>query len=195
MVQEGKLIVIDGIDGAGKTKQIEILSKKLVNISTFKYPTLLYPEINAYLEKKIAIDRKALFLLFLSDIANGQEQIKSEMQKGKTVILDRYIFSTIAYEVNGITYDRGKQIIECLNLLKPDHVLLLDITTEISKQRKSKQKKLDRYEKNGHYLEKVRDHFLMLYDEKFFANDWQKIDASKSIEEVHSEILKALEDK
>lgn len=187
------LIVIEGVDGCGKETQIELLKQKLENIDVFKYPTQNYPLLNDYLEKKVEFDPKALFLLFLSDISNEQQKVKQALDQGKTVILDRYMYSTIAYEVNGgMSYEQGKEIIQSIGYLQPDKVLILDISSEISQQRKSKQKELDRYEENKNYLEKVRNNFLKLYEESFHAKEWIKIDASKTVEEVHNDILEAL---
>jgi dTMP kinase len=148
--------------------------------------------LNDYLEKKVDLAPKSLFLLFLSDIANEQRKIKAALEDGKTVILDRYVFSTIAYEVNEFLYPQAKKIVEGIGFLRPDMVVLLDITPEVSQERKAKQKALDRYEEDREYLRKVRENFLRLYEEKFLCEDWKKIDGSKSIEEVHREIAKAL---
>jgi len=185
------LVVFEGIDGCGKETQIKLLKEKLGCI-VFKYPTRNYQMLNDYLEKKVSIDPKSLFLLFLADIAQEQEKVKKALAENKAVVLDRYVFSTIAYEVNGIDYANGKKIIESTGYLKPDKVLLLDISPEVSQERKKKQKELDRYEENAQYLGKVRSNFLKLCEERFLTPNWHKIDASRSIESVHADIMKLL---
>jgi thymidylate kinase len=72
-------------------------------------------------------------------------------------------------------------------------VILLDIDAKTSQERKKKQKQLDRYEENAAYLEKVRKGFLQLCKDKFMTNNWHKIDATKSTEEVNREILNLLQ--
>ncbi len=186
------LVVIEGIDGCGKGAQIDLLRKEFPEAKVFKYPTHTFQMLNDYLERKLELAPKSLFLLFLSDIANEQRKIKAALDEGKTVILDRYVFSTIAYEVNEFLYPQAKKIVEGIGFLKPDMVVLLDITPEVSQERKAKQKALDRYEEDMEYLRKVRGNFLRLYEERFLCEDWRKIDGSKSIEEVHREIAKAL---
>jgi dTMP kinase len=188
------LIVLDGVDGCGKGTQVELLKEQFPDAIVFKYPTMNFSLLNDYLEKKIELDPKALFLLFLSDIANEQESIKESLEEGKTVILDRYVYSTIAYELDSFTYGDAKRIVESIGFLRPDIVLLLDIPSEISQDRKKKQKSLDRYEEDMAYLEKVRENFLKLHGEGFLAGAWVKIDASKSVEEVHEEIKDALKE-
>ena len=188
------LIVFEGIDGSGKETQIQLLRENLVKKGkrcvVIKYPTKHYQMLNDYLEKEVSIDSKALFLLFLADIAEDQSTIKKALSTNDVVILDRYVFSTISYEVNLIDYPSGKKIVENISYLKPDHVILLDIDSKISQARKSKQKALDRYEENAIYLDKVRLNFLKLFEERFLTPNWHKIDASKAIEAVQADILR-----
>ena len=143
-----------------------------------------------YLEQKIELAPKALFLLFLADIAEDQKNVKKALSEKKTVILDRYVSSTISYEVKGIDYERGKQVVDGVKYLKPDMLILLDIGAKVSQERKSKQKKLDRYEANMEYLDKVRTNFLKLYEDKFLIDNWHKIDASRDVKAVHASIMK-----
>lgn len=185
------LIVFEGVDGCGKSTQVNLLKEKLGAL-VFKYPTRKYPMLTDFLEKKVSLDPKALFLLFLADIADDQENVRKALAEGKTVILDRYVFSTLAYEVNGITPRNGAKIVEGVGYLKPDKVLLLDIDSKTSQERKSAQKELDRYEENAAYLEKVRLNFLALAEERFLTPSWHTIDATKDVESIHSEIMKLL---
>ncbi|MFH0885294.1 MAG: dTMP kinase [Candidatus Micrarchaeota archaeon] len=192
MEMTNKLIVFEGLDGSGKTVQIELLRKKYPDAMVFKYPTKSFQMLNDYLEKKLELSSKSLFLLFLSDIANEQELVRVALDSGKTVILDRYVFSTISYELADIHFPQAKKIVEGLGFLKPDEVILLDIPPEVSQERKMKQKKLDRYEENRDYLAKVRGNFLRLEEERFLTPNWHKVDASKGIESVHADIMKLL---
>jgi dTMP kinase len=184
------LVVFEGIDGCGKETQIKLLREKRPDAVVFKYPTRNYQMLNDYLEKKVSIDPKSLFLLFLADIAEEQQKVKKALSENKLVVLDRYVFSTLAYEVNGISYEHGKKIVESVGFLKPDNVMLLDITPEISQERKRKQKELDRYEENLSYLGSVRSNFLKLHEERFLTPNWHKIDAGKGIDAVHAGIMK-----
>ena len=186
------LVVIEGIDGCGKETQILLLRENYPDAQVFKYPTKNFQMLNDYLEKKIEVAPKSIFLLFLSDIANEQRKIKEALDGGKIVILDRYVFSTIAYEVNEFLYPQAKKIVEGIGFIRPEKVLLLDISPDVSQERKSKQKQLDRYEEDKKYLGRVRENFLRLYEEKFLCDDWRKIDGSKSVEDVHMEMVKAL---
>ena len=184
-------VLIEGCDAAGKGTQIELLQKQF-ECRVFKYPTHTFSILNDYLEKKVELDRKSLFLLFLADIGNEQEKLKAALQDYEYVFVDRYVFSTIAYELNGITYEQAKKIVGDIGFAVPDKIILLDIDSKTAQMRKAKQKKLDRYEENLKYLESVRNNFLKLYGERFLASDWHKIDATKSVEQVHKDILNVL---
>ncbi len=188
---KGRLIVLEGIDGCGKGTQLEMLCKR-TDCKVFKYPTQKFSMLNDYLLKKVQLDQKSLFLLFLADIANEQKDVSGATEKHSIVVLDRYVFSTIAYEKEGISFDEGEKIVEASGMLKPDMVILLDIPVSVSQERKSKQKKLDRYEENARYLEKVRQNFLRLHEERFLTPNWHKVDASRDAESVHKDIVKLL---
>lgn len=187
------LIVFEGLDGSGKSSQIELLKKEFDCI-VFKFPTKNFSILNDYLEKKVELDSKSLFLLFLADIANELQNLSKVISKNKNkiIILDRYVFSTIAYEINGIDYERAKTIIDKIGFIRPDKVILLDLPSSISYERKKKQKELDRYEENVQYLEKVRLNFLKLEKDRFLTSNWHKIDATKSISDIHQKIMELL---
>lgn len=180
-------IAFEGIDGSGKDTQINLLREK-IKFDYFKYPTRTFGLIGDYLEKKIQLSLNSVFHLFLADIMNEQESLS----KSKFAVVDRYIFSTIAHETDGISYENAKKIVTASGFLKPKMVIYLDITPEISQERKRKQKVLDRYEENKEYLADVRKNFLKLYRDKFLTENWHLVDASKNINEVHLQILEIL---
>ncbi|MGC9005091.1 MAG: dTMP kinase [Candidatus Micrarchaeia archaeon] len=182
------MIVFEGIDGCGKNTNITLLQSEY-EFEVIKFPRDKYSLLTDFLHGKIEISRKALFLLFLSDIMDGISKVSDE----KPVFLDRYFFSTIAYEVNGIEYDTAKQIISSLSPPKPDAVILLDISPEISMERKIQQKGLDRYERDVEYLTKVRGNFLKLYKEKFYTPNWFLIDGNRPIMHVYEDVKATVE--
>ena len=186
------LVVFEGIDGCGKETQIKLLKEKRTDAVVFKYPTRHYQMLNDYLDEKLYLAPKSLFLLFLADIAHQQEEVKKALAEGKLVILDRYCLSTIAYEVNGVGYANAKKIVDGVGFLKPDMVLLLDLPPAQSQERKRKQKRLDRYEEDLDFLGRVRSNFLKLHEERFLTPNWHKVDAGRNVESVHADIMKLL---
>jgi len=186
------LLVLEGIDGCGKETQIALLRKRMPDAALFKYPTRNFQILGDYLEKRREISPKALFLLFLSDIADEQRKVEAALKAGKPVILDRYVFSTIAYELDALGFDQARDLVRSVGFIEPDLVLLLDIDGKTSQARKRKQKELDRYEEDSGYLSKVRSAYLRLEREGFLAKKWTRIDAKKGIEDVHADIMAAL---
>lgn len=184
------IVVIEGIDGSGKDTQIEQLRPEHP-FRYFKYPTPHNAKIQAYLQKKLDVGGNELVDLFLDDIYAEQEKLKAASEEG-LVIVDRYVFSTIAYEAHLMGFEEIQKRVKRKRFLAPDKVILLDLPAAVSYERKKKQKALDRYEENVAYLESVRQNFLHLFREKFLCPRWVKIDAAQSVAGVQRLILKEL---
>lgn len=183
-------IVMEGVDGSGKDTQIGLLRKKM-KFAYFKYPTPQNQKIQEYLARKLSIEGSDLVDLFLDDIYAEQEKLAGAAKKGLAIV-DRYVFSTIAYEAHLVEEEEIQRRIERRGFIRPDKVLLLDLPAKTAYERKKGQKTLDRYEEDVAYLERVRQNFLELYQERYGAKKWVKIDASRSVEEVHAAILKEI---
>ncbi|MEM3422849.1 MAG: dTMP kinase [Candidatus Bilamarchaeaceae archaeon] len=181
------IVVFEGIDGSGKDTQIELL-RKYLSFEYFKYPTKNYQILRDYLDKKISLEKKASFLLFLSDIANEQKKLENAKKSSKLVVVDRYVYSTIAYELDELGYEKSKKIVNEIDYVQPDLVILFDIDEKEAQKRKYKQKQPDRYESDSDYLKKVREKFIKLANEKFHAKKWVVLDASLSPEEINEKI-------
>ncbi len=205
---KGKFIVIEGIDGSGKTTQINQLStwlncsnlipkqNKLV-ITREPGGTKLGQSIRTLLldtSKAITPDPITELLLYAADRAQHvNEIIRPSLNKGDWVISDRFCGSTLAYQGYGRKLDI-KLIKNLENIatqgISPDITFLLDIPVEESIKRR-KSKKDDRIEREGQdFLSNVSLGFDALSED----NNWKKISALKSkeeiIEELKSEIKK-----
>ena len=183
-------ILFEGGDGTGKSTQLDLLKSKM-EFTPFRYPTDKFSMLRDHLDKRINLPPKTLFLTFLADISNEQEELETALEKGN-VLMDRYALSTIAYEVEGIPYENAKSIVTNLNLIKPDKIFLFDLPAEEAQMRKKGQKDPDRYESDVEYLDKVRKNFLKLKEEKFMCNNWMVLDCTKPIEELSENILNEL---
>jgi len=100
----GRLIVIEGADGVGKTTQVERLVNRLTSVS-FREPggTPLGERIRAELLNLAdhVINDRAELLLFLAARAQLAPEIARELKAGRTVVLDRFFLSTYAYQIAG----------------------------------------------------------------------------------------------
>lgn len=189
-LKKGILIVFEGIDGSGKTTQAEILMKKLraeeFDVVYFREPTRgkwgrkirkkaihpdsLTPEEELDLFQK---DRKE----------NVKKNLKPALGKKKIVILDRYYYSTIAYQgAKGIDKERIRHMNEEF-VVKPDLVFILDIDSQKGLKRIENRKKKFRLFEQEEYLVKVRKVFQSFKGEYFIH-----IDAQKPVDEISKEI-------
>jgi dTMP kinase len=182
------IIVIEGIDGCGKTTQSFLLSADM-QVNQLRFPDYnTMPQIRDFLEGKIQLHPKALFLMYLADICQG---IYSSGFEKNPVLLDRYIYSTVAY---ARTMDRKT----AMNIVKdvappvPDIVFWMDLPAEKGLERKKNHKEPDRYEKDLAFMEEARSVYEKMYTSGFYAKKWVRIDATKNVEKVHEEIMERL---
>tara|TARA_B100000945_G_scaffold128822_1_gene102670 strand:+ start:207 stop:842 length:636 start_codon:yes stop_codon:yes gene_type:complete len=210
---KGKFIVIEGIDGSGKTTQINQLSKWLKG-------TNLIPENNQLVitrepggtnlgecirsllldtSKEKKPDSITELLLYAADRAQHvNEVIRPSLNKGDWVISDRFTGSTLAYQGYGrklnIKLIKELEIIATQGI-SPDITFLLDIPVDESIKRRISRKE-DRIEQEGKlFLSNVSLGFKELSKD----NKWKKISAIKSqneiMYEIQSEINKLLKNK
>lgn len=105
----GRLVVFEGVEGAGKTTQLERLALRLgrhgATVRTLREPggTAIGDEIRTLLLRPgAAIPPRAEALLFMaSRAALMDEQVRPALQRGEIVLLDRFFLSTYAYQVDG----------------------------------------------------------------------------------------------
>ena len=191
-MQKGFLIVIEGIDGAGKSTQAEILMKRLqekgFDVVYFREPS--QSRWGREIKKK-AGDQESLtpeeeLDLFIKDRKdNVKKNLKPALEEKKIVILDRYYFSTIAYQgAKGIDRERIRRTNEEF-AVKPDLVFILDVDPREGLDRIKNRKRKDALFERAEYLVKVREIFRSFQGEEFVH-----IDASKPKNKVSAEIEK-----
>ena len=199
---KGKFIVIEGIDGSGKTTQINQLSQWLIGtdlipennqlvITREPGGTKLGKSIRSLLldtSKENSPDSITELLLYAADRAQHvNEIIRPSLNKGNWVISDRFCGSTLAYQGYGRKLDikliKNLETIATQDI-SPDITFLLDISVEESiKRRENRQD--DRMEKEGKaFLSNVSRGFKELSQE----SKWKLISAMNSKEKILSEI-------
>ena len=193
---KNKFITFEGVDGVGKTTQINLFLKKIkennFDYDLFREPggTNLSEKIRDILlnnDSNIAdITETLLFLTARSDLVN--KKIKPKLHKGDSyVVCDRFLDSTLAYQSFGRGIDL-KLIQDITNIVVGDAVpsttFLLDCNIDISLNRLGKK---DRMESSGKdFLLKVKQGFLELA--LLDKNRYVIIDADKSISEIENSI-------
>jgi dTMP kinase len=201
---EGKIIVIEGIDGAGKATQAKLLKDALEKngktVSMYSYPdySSVYGErIKSFLYKKITLKVDELFMLYIIDMIKDKSRIIESVKKGDYVVIDRFFFSTIAYQsAGGFSYETGKELVKLLDMPFVNKVFYISVPVSVSMQRKEKQKgkmDVDKFESDKNFLSSVSTFYDKLKNENFYAKTWEEIDGSKSIEEISYLIKKGIE--
>ena len=190
------LVVLEGIDGSGKATQIKRLVAHL-RLRGRKSAVLAYPDMNGplggliddLLHRRFELGADGQFFVFLADIARDQKRLKETLKNNDVVILDRYCFSTIAYQkCKGMDGNRALELVKGAKMTAPDLVLLLDVDASTSSARKEAQRELDAFESDPRFQENVRKAFRGLARKKFLTKRWKVIDASGEPNEVFEQI-------
>jgi len=189
-LKKGILIVLEGIDGAGKSTQARILLQRLqalrFNAVTYREPSRgkWGREIKKLAQRPDSLSPEEELALFVKDRAeNVRKNLKPALLRKKIVVLDRYYFSTMAYQgAKGIDPARIKRMNEKF-AVRPDLVFILDIEAGKGLARIHKRKKKDLLFEREEYLLKVRKIFQSFQGRKFIH-----IDASRPKTEISEEI-------
>lgn len=196
----GKLIVFEGIDGAGTEEQskrlLDFLRERKIPAERIEYPGYHNPIgkfIHDYLHKKFDLSPEVQALFYAADMINDKEKIKLWLKEGKYVIADRYFTSTLAYQgLGGVKTEKLLKLAELFEMPKPDLVLFLKVSPEISMQRKLNEKTdLDRNESDKTFLEKLSVFYEQLIKDQALSQ-WYALDGEKSKEEVFEQIKRVL---
>lgn len=157
-MKRGKFIVIDGIDGSGKSTQVNMLKKALGTRSMFTHDpggTPTGEAIRKILLGKARLSPVALLLLFLASRAALVEGvIAPALARGKNVISDRFDSSTFAYQAHASGHAEFRPLLKAFaqNVLKearPDAYIILDSDPVLARKRlfADRKKKLNAYDK------------------------------------------------
>jgi dTMP kinase len=192
------IIVIEGGDQAGKLTQSILLEKALkkrkIKTKLFHFPDYETPigkEIRKYLDGKRKFPPQVIHCLLAANRWEKFDTILAAEEKNSVLIMNRYYHSNLVY---GLANGLKQKWLEGLDegLPKADLVILLDVTQKESFSRTPRNKiggkkmKRDKFEKNKEFSIKISNLYRTVAKKKH----WKIIDATKSKEEVHEEILK-----
>lgn len=196
----GKFIVFEGPDGAGKTTIIkkvkEILEKQDLSISYYREPggTDISEKIRSIIidNDNYLMDPKTEALLFASSRAQlVAEKIIPDLKEGKIVICDRFVMSSLLYQ--GLGRNLGIDNIKNINDfatggIKPDLTLFFNIDYKTALERKRANFSPDRLENEDFSFHKtIFDGYLEMVD--LYKDEIVKVDARKSIEDLTSDVM------
>jgi dTMP kinase len=198
----GKLIALEGPDGSGKTTQIELLEKHLVQLG-YEVVRTREPGGTEISEKirEIILDNDNSKMSYMCEAllyAASRAQLVNEIIKpalklGKIVICDRFVYSSMVYQ--GIGRGLGTETVKDINEaalggLEADLIFMITIPYEEGLKRKKNQRTLDRLENGGNkFHKKVFEGYLDIckkYDKI------EVIDGNRDVKEVQKDLINAI---
>ena len=200
-IVKGNLISFEGIEGSGKSTQLNevynFLKKRKIKCIKTREPggTRLAEKIRKLIIKDLKNNEDNLteLLLLFAARSNHFLKIKKLIKKGYLVLCDRYIDSTYAYQ----HYEQGQDI-KLINFLQnliskksfPKITFFIDVPVKISKLRVKGRGRLDRFDKYGEKkLNKLRKSFINLTKKH---NRIIKIDGTKNKKDITIQIVNYL---
>jgi len=171
------IIIFEGIEGSGKTTQVNNVTKYLISKKK-KFIRIREPggSKNAEKIRNLILSNKSNFnkftdlLLYLAARSENIENIINKNYKKKILLIDRFTFSTLAYQHYG--FGISKKIINLINSymlkkIKPDHIFLHIVDENNFKKRLKKRINKNRYDKfSFSFYKKVQIGFMKLLKNK-----------------------------
>lgn len=202
-IYPGKFVVIEGIDGSGKTTQVHSLVEELSkteSVFATKNPTSrpIGKFIRDVLIEKIKVPPVSIQYLFTADRQMQQEDIVAHLKAGKTVISDRYFWSAIAYgmvDKADASKESADQLLVAQSLLShyhqfllPDLTIFLNVSVDAALERINHiQGHIKEIYEEKEKLEKISQAYEWI--NKQFPSEISLIDGSKSEKEVSDAVL------
>lgn len=216
-----KLIIMEGLDGSGKSTQTDLLEKYLID-TNIDYKKIKLPDyespsstlVNMYLGGEFGKDASdvnayaASAFYAVDRFASFKLKWKADYDAGKVILADRYATSNSIYQMEKIEEDKWDEYLEwCedfeyekIGIPRPDLVIYLDMPVEISQKLMTHryngdEGKKDVHEANVAFLNACRK--SALYAAK--KQGWKIIPCSNgidplSIDEIHNSIIRIVEE-
>lgn len=194
---KGKIIVLEGIDKAGKTTQSRLLENTFkgkgrvcTTIDFPDYSTPIGTEIRAFLEGEREYPDETKLMLLSANRWERKKDIESMLEKGSIVILNRYYHSNLVY---GVSKQLDLNWLQNLDkgLPREDLCIVLDVDHHISKSRSKSSR--DMFESDDLLLEKVHKNYKKLarrFNWKLINAEGTKMDVNKKILDLVQSVIK-----
>ena len=202
---EGKFIVIEGLDGSGKTTQIRLLTARLKamgrSVAETAEPTnattggLIRDALSGF-TPRTGTEIAALFMADrVAHNVNPVNGINVMLAQGRDVICDRYYYSSLAYQ--GVVSDPDWVFhinVDCPEIRKPDLCVFLDLDDEACIRRMEQGRSYREIYENENTLIAVRRRYFDAFRRLEGRDDIRIVNADRMAEEVAEDIFAAVKE-
>jgi len=197
--KEGRFIAFEGIDGSGKSTQIQLLANKLKDIGVTYYTTMEPTDspigslIHQIMTGRIKTDNRVIAGLFVADrldhLLNEVDGILPKIQEGTTVLTDRYYFSSYAYHSVDMPMEWVIQAnAQSKEILQPTVTIFIDVNPDTAIERITKNRfHQELFEKKSRLI-KVREKYLEAFDKLKEEENYIIIDGNRTQDEIAADI-------
>ena len=201
-MRTGRFIVLEGIDGCGKSTQISRLVERLRaegrEVAVTAEPTAsvsggLLRDALSGLQKRTPTEMAALFVLdrIFHNVSNCG--ICELLEAGYDVICDRYYYSSLAYQGSETDFEWVRAMnLGCPDIRRPDLCIFLDVSPSVCLGRISASRQSTEIYEKQELLEKFRDRFLYVFDMLKNSDTIEIVDASRTVDEVAQDVYLAV---
>ena len=204
-MERGRFIVFEGIDGAGKSTQIQLLANYLREQGRTVYCTAeptesvsggMLRDALGGVSKRTTCEMAALFVLDrIFHNVNPVNGIEKMLADGVDVICDRYYYSSLAYQGSLIDGNWVQDMnLNCPEIRIPDLCVFLDLTPQQSMARISKGRVTTEIYETEAQLTKVRNRFLTVLEGLKERDNIRIVNAAGSIEEIHGDVRRIVDE-
>lgn len=204
IAKRGAFIAFEGIDGSGKSTQIKLLSDRLRKDGISFYATMEPTDspigslIHQVMTGRMRADPKVIAALFVADrldhLLNEVNGISHKIEEGTVVIIDRYYFSSYAYQSVDVPMDWVINANEqSSRILRPDINIFIDVDPDVALERIAKNRfQRELFEEKARLVQ-VRQKYMEAFEKLKDCEQVVVIDGNRTSAEIASDIWQAMQ--
>lgn len=195
----GRFFALEGIDGSGKSTQLELLARRLEQAG---FPCLTTCEPTAgpigsllrqVLTGQIPCDSRVVAPLFTADrldhLLNGENGLCRAVERGLTVLSDRYYFSSYAYQSVDLPLEWVIEVNRpCAQLLRPTATVFIDVSPELALARIAQNRERTELFETEDRLTRTREQYLKAFELEKGREQVVLIPGDRDVETIASDI-------
>ena len=195
----GRFFALEGIDGSGKSTQLELLARRLEQAG---FPCLTTCEPTAgpigsllrqVLTGQIPWDSRVVAPLFTADrldhLLNGENGLCRAVERGLTVLSDRYYFSSYAYQSVDLPLEWVIEVNRpCAQLLRPTATVFIDVSPELALARIAQNRERTELFETEDRLTRTREQYLKAFELEKGREQVILIPGDRDVETIASDI-------